>query len=120
MVLSPIHSWQYEEVVFSEPTEAFYTTLLEHQPTGLPKMNRHPRELTHALGGGGNIGEFSQEMELAEGARLDEAKKKTLELNEEMRTKLKQHEETLQALKAEVEQLQGEANAAAAAAATAA
>lgn len=96
IVLSPIHSWQYEEIVFSEPTEAFYTVLLEHQPTPLPKMNRHPRELTHALGGGGNIGEFSQEMEVAEGARLDEARKKTTESNEEMRVKLKAHEETLQ------------------------
>jgi len=96
MILSPIHSWQYDEVVFSEPTEAFYTVLLEHAPTGLPKMNRHPRELIHALGGGGNIGEFSQEMEVSEGARLDEAKKKTLQLNEEMRAKLKAHEEALQ------------------------
>lgn len=28
-----VHSWQYDEIVFPEPTEAFYQTLLSHPPT---------------------------------------------------------------------------------------
>lgn len=34
IVLPPVvHSWQYDEVVFPEPTEAFHNTLIEHPPT---------------------------------------------------------------------------------------
>lgn len=37
VVLPPVvHSWQYDEVVFPEPTEAFYQTLISHPPTPLP------------------------------------------------------------------------------------
>lgn len=28
-----VHSWQYDEIVFPEPTEAFYQTLISHPPT---------------------------------------------------------------------------------------
>ena len=28
-----VHSWQYEEIVFPEPTEAFYEILVAHPPT---------------------------------------------------------------------------------------
>lgn len=28
-----VHSWQYEEIVFPEPLEAFYETLIAHPPT---------------------------------------------------------------------------------------
>lgn len=28
-----IHSWQYEEIVFPEPSEAFYEVLIRHPPT---------------------------------------------------------------------------------------
>lgn len=31
-----VHSWQYDEVVFPEPTESFFQTLLSHPPTPLP------------------------------------------------------------------------------------
>ncbi|ORY85421.1 yeats family protein [Leucosporidium creatinivorum] len=106
LVLSPVHSWQYEEVVFVEPTELFYSTLLARPPAPLPKSNRHPRTLVHALGGGGNFGEFSLEMENDEGGRMDEARKKTLEEIEEMRKVLVGHEKELQGLKKEVEEIQ--------------
>ncbi|GAA5928725.1 hypothetical protein JCM1841_001036 [Sporobolomyces salmonicolor] len=105
-ILSPVHSWQYEEIVFSEPTETFYTTLLTNPPTPLPKTNRHPRTLTHPLSGGGNIGEFSQDMEKEEGDRLEEAKRKTLAQIEELRQQLVGHEAELAGLKKEVEDLQ--------------
>lgn len=87
-VLSPVHSWQYEEIIFAEPTETFYSLLLSRPPTPLPKTNRHPRALVHALGGGGNFGEFTTQMEQEEGARLDEARNKTLAEIEQLRQKL--------------------------------
>lgn len=94
-VLSPVHSWQYEEIVFTEPTETFYATLLENKPSPLPRTNRHPRLLTHPLSGGGNIGEFTTEMEDEEGQRLDKAKQKTLDQIEELRKLLVEHEQEL-------------------------
>ncbi|GAA6058588.1 hypothetical protein JCM10212_007027 [Sporobolomyces blumeae] len=105
-VISPVHSWQYEEIVFSEPTEQFYTTLLTHPPTPLPPTNRHPKVLTHALSGGGNIGEFSLEMERSELERLEGAKVKTLKQVDEMRKLLVEYERELTGLKAEVEGIQ--------------
>ncbi|GAA6052344.1 hypothetical protein JCM3770_007262 [Rhodotorula araucariae] len=105
-VLSPVHSWQYEEIVFTEPTEAFYATLLEHKPTPLPPTNRHPRLLTNPLSAGGNIGEFSLEMEADEGRRIDKAREKTVEQIEEMRRQLVAFEQELGGLKNEVEELQ--------------
>ncbi|GAA5980470.1 hypothetical protein JCM10908_001663 [Rhodotorula pacifica] len=105
-VLSPVHSWQYEELCFTEPTEAFYGVLLEHKPTPLPKTNRHPKLLTHPLSSGGNIGEFSLEMEEEEAARIEKAREKTLEQIEDLRRQLVSHNEELQAVKAEIEQIQ--------------
>lgn len=94
-ILSPIHSWQYEEIVFAEPTEAFYTLLLSNAPTSLPPTNRHPRSLILALGGGGNIGEFSLDMEKEEGDRLEKARLKTVEEIEVLRAKLVANEKDL-------------------------
>lgn len=94
-VLSPVHSWQYEEIVFTEPTETFYATLLEHRPSPLPKSNRHPKLLTHPLSAGGNVGEFSTDMEAEEGVRIEKAKQKTLEQIEEMRKQLLGYEQEL-------------------------
>ncbi|BGP12937.1 hypothetical protein JCM10213_004357 [Rhodosporidiobolus nylandii] len=104
-VLSPVHSWQYEEIVFTEPTEAFYATLLEHKPTPLPRTNRHPKLLTHPLSAGGNIGEFTTEMEEEEGQRLEKAKQKVRDQMEELRKQLVGHEQELGGLKKEVEQI---------------
>lgn len=87
-ILSPIHSWQYEELVFSEPTETFYSLLLSKTPTPLPKSNRHPRALAYALSGGGNIGEFSTDMEKEEADRFEDAKRKTVAEIELLRAKL--------------------------------
>lgn len=95
VVLSPVHSWQYEEIVFAEPTETFYATLLARPPAPLPRANRHPKTLVHALGGGGNFGEFSLEMEKEEGERMEEARRKALEEVEVMRKQLVEHEKEL-------------------------
>ena len=88
-------SWQYEEIIFAEPTETFYSILLSHTPTGLPPSNRHPRILQHPLSGGGNIGEFSLEMEKEEGDRLEAARAKVLGEMEEMRKRLVGNEQVL-------------------------
>lgn len=34
-IFSPVHSWQYDEIVFNEPTEAFYATLISVPVTPL-------------------------------------------------------------------------------------
>ncbi|KAE8271769.1 hypothetical protein A4X09_0g538 [Tilletia walkeri] len=34
-----VHSWQYEDIVFPEPTEAFYEILLANPPTQLPLLS---------------------------------------------------------------------------------
>lgn len=95
LILSPVHSWQYEEVVFTEPTEAFYSSLLSVTPLPLPPKNRFPRQLIHRLGGGGNIGEFSRLMEAEEGQRLDDAKRKAEEEMAKMRNDLAQFDKDI-------------------------
>ncbi|KAM0793103.1 hypothetical protein ACM66B_000584 [Microbotryomycetes sp. NB124-2] len=106
LVLSPVHSWQYEEVVFVEPVEQFYAVLLAHPPSPLPVNNRHPKVLKHQLGIGGNFGEFSQQMESDERDRMEKARLKVLEEADALKKKLVEHEKELQALKKEVEDIQ--------------
>lgn len=40
----PVHSWQYDEMVFSDPPANFLQILEEHPPTPLPARNRRPRD----------------------------------------------------------------------------
>lgn len=40
----PVHSWQYDEIVFSDPPANFLQILEEHPPTPLPARNRRPRD----------------------------------------------------------------------------
>ena len=40
----PVHAWQYDELIFSDPPLAFYNILNEHPPTPLPSKNRRPRD----------------------------------------------------------------------------
>lgn len=87
-IISPVHSWQYEEIIFNEPTEHFYTTLLSNPPTPLPGNNRFPEVLTNPLSGGGNIGEFSKEMERREFERLEGGRVRTGKLIDEMKRQL--------------------------------
>lgn len=39
----PVHSWQYDELVFSDPLSNFLNILNEHTATPLPARNRRPR-----------------------------------------------------------------------------
>lgn len=76
----PVHSWQYDEVVFNDPFQNFLNTLTAHPPTPLPKMKRkpvpfhlaHPASLEASKGG---TPEFTQLMEKEEQERLEEARK---------------------------------------------
>ena len=40
----PVHAWQYDELVFSDPPLAFYSILCDHPPTPLPGKNRRARD----------------------------------------------------------------------------
>ncbi|GAA5827117.1 hypothetical protein JCM5353_006197 [Sporobolomyces roseus] len=104
-IISPVHSWQYEEIIFNEPTEHFYTTLLSNPPTPLPSNNRFPEVLTNPLSGGGNVGEFSKEMERREFERLEGGRVRTGKLIEEMKRQLIETDKEMNALKAEVEEI---------------
>ena len=95
-LLTPVHAWQYEEIVFSEPTETFYAVLLSQTPTPLPRSNRlEVTDRTLAMSSGGNIGEFSLDMEAEEGERLEEARKGALAEMEVLRQKLISNEKEL-------------------------
>lgn len=94
-ILSPVHAWQYEEIIFNEPTEQFYATLLSNPPTPLPAHNRFPLVLTHPLSGGGNIGEFSRETERNEFERLEGGRVRTVNLITEFKDSLIEYEKEL-------------------------
>ncbi|KAI5993677.1 yeats family-domain-containing protein [Pisolithus albus] len=38
----PVHSWQYDEIVFTDPFQSFLTLLTAHPPTPLPKTSKNP------------------------------------------------------------------------------
>jgi YEATS domain-containing protein 4 len=38
----PIQSWQYDEIVFTDPLQNFFNILIEHPPTPLPATKRRP------------------------------------------------------------------------------
>ncbi|WVO21196.1 uncharacterized protein IAS62_002503 [Cryptococcus decagattii] len=40
----PIHAWQYDEIVFSDPPRQFLDILNAHPPTPLPAKSRRPRD----------------------------------------------------------------------------
>ncbi|PFH50131.1 hypothetical protein AMATHDRAFT_145776 [Amanita thiersii Skay4041] len=76
----PVHSWQYDEIVFHEPYQNFLNILTQHTPTPLPKAKRrpvpfhlsHPESLEASKGG---VPEFTTLMEKEEYDRIEEAKK---------------------------------------------
>ncbi|WWC71993.1 uncharacterized protein I206_105952 [Kwoniella pini CBS 10737] len=40
----PVHSWQYDELIFSDPPKNFLDILNENPPTPLPNKNRRPKD----------------------------------------------------------------------------
>ncbi|WVW86141.1 hypothetical protein I302_108182 [Kwoniella bestiolae CBS 10118] len=43
MLSLPVHSWQYDELIFSDPSKTFLDILNENPPTGLPRINRRAK-----------------------------------------------------------------------------
>lgn len=84
MKMGPVHSWQYDEIVFNDPFQNFLNILTAHPPTPLPKLKTkpvpfhlaNPKSLEASRGG---VPEFTALMAKDESERLEEARKKLLE-----------------------------------------
>ncbi|KAI7961703.1 hypothetical protein MJO28_002192 [Puccinia striiformis f. sp. tritici] len=73
-----IHSWQYDEIVFTDPTEGLYTKLIANPPTPLPPTNRYPPGIVKQIGNKGEHGEFTSDISQREFKKLDWAELKLL------------------------------------------
>lgn len=105
--LGPVHSWQYDEIVFTDPFQQFLNILTAHPPTPLPKARRRPVPFHSANPGSleaskGGVPEFTAVMEKDEIRRLEEAKKTVVAEQEKLRTSLAEKEKELEALKREL------------------
>ncbi|KAG1755348.1 yeats family protein [Suillus lakei] len=104
--LGPVHSWQYDEIVFTDPFQNFLTLLTAHTPTPLPKTSvnkkpvpfhsSNPASLEASQKGG--VPEFTGAMEKEEADRLEEAKGKIIKEQEKWRSILAEKEKELERL----------------------
>ena len=108
----PIHAWQYDEIVFTDPPTAFMKILAEHPPTPLPKIKRrpanpphiaHPASLSITARG---APEFSLALEKEEADRLEAARKNIAEQTDRMRAELIEAEKELEKARAAVAELE--------------
>lgn len=105
---SPVHSWQYDEVIFFDPFQNFLNILTSHPPTPLPKEKRrpypfhtaNPASLEESRTAG--VPEFSQQLEKEELERLDTAKRFVVAEQVKWRNKLIEKEKELARLKKEL------------------
>jgi len=91
IIPSPVYSYQYDEIVFMDPPEAFYNLMCQYPATPLPDSNRRlePEGTpVHPTGPNGNVGELSLETEAFEGRRLDRARLTALAEVDRWRTRL--------------------------------
>ncbi|KAJ7584365.1 yeats family protein [Mycena floridula] len=103
MKLGPVHSWQYDEIVFNDPYQNFLNILMAHPPTHLPKHKTkpvpfhlaNPSSLEASKGG---LPEFTAAMEQEEALRLEEARKKVIDEQEQLRKILIEKENELEQL----------------------
>jgi YEATS domain-containing protein 4 len=105
--LGPVHSWQYDEIVFTDPFQQFLNILTAHPPTPLRKARRRPIPFHTANPGSleaskGGVPEFTAVMEKDEIQRLEDAKKTLLAEQEKLRVSLLEKEKELEALKREL------------------
>jgi YEATS domain-containing protein 4 len=107
--LGPVHSWQYDEIVFNDPFQGFLNTLMAHPPTPLPRTRSRPvpfhtanptKEDLHLSRGG--VPEFTQEMEILEARRLDEATNAVAEEQNRWQAILEDKEAELATLRAQL------------------
>ncbi|KAH9482322.1 Protein AF-9-like protein [Psilocybe cubensis] len=104
----PVHSWQYDEVVFNDPYQNFLNILLQHPPTPLPKTKRKPVPFHLANPGSleaskGGVPEFNAQMEKEESERLEEARKAVIAEQDRWREKLIEKERELERLQRELD-----------------
>ena len=102
--LGPVHSWQYDEIVFADPFQSFLTLLTANPPTPLPKGTKRPvpfhmsnpasLQETKRLG----VPEFTSDMEKEEAERLEEARGKIVKEQEKWRGILMEREKELERL----------------------
>ncbi|TFK55399.1 yeats family protein [Heliocybe sulcata] len=106
--MGPVHSWQYDEIVFNDPFQSFLQTLLAHPPTPLPKTKRKPVPF-HAANPGsleaskGGVPEFTAAMEKEEAERLENAKQAVIAETDKWRNILIEKEKELEKLKRQLE-----------------
>jgi YEATS domain-containing protein 4 len=101
----PVHSWQYDEIVFNDPFQSFLSILATAPPTPLPKTKRRPipfhtanataEALTASHGG---VPEFTTQMEKEEHERLENARKIVVAEQERLRGILLDKEKELEEL----------------------
>jgi len=106
--MDPINSWQYDEIVFSEPPSAFYNILKENPPTPLPKLKKRavpPNIAHHASLSAATRGtpEFTAIMEKEESERLESVRKAIVTQTDVLRAELIDKEKERDRLKARVE-----------------
>jgi len=108
--LGPVHSWQYDEIVFNDPYQNFLNILTQHPPTSLPKTTRKPIPFNLANPGSleasrGGVPEFTAVMEKEEEDRLEEARKTVIAEQDRWRTMLLDKEKELDRLQKEIDAL---------------
>ncbi|KAI0938154.1 hypothetical protein AcV7_003427 [Taiwanofungus camphoratus] len=106
--MGPVHSWQYDEIVFNDPFQSFLNILTSHPPTPLPKNRRRPVPFHTANPGSleaskGGVPEFTQQMEREEAERLEAAKKTVVAETDKWREKLIEKEKELERLQRQLE-----------------
>lgn len=99
-----VHSWHYDEVVFTEPTEAFYNILLAHPPTPPPPKNRFPSHVVKQISNKGESGEFTTDIAERELKKLDWAELKVLMEIDKLRGKLSRDEREITQIKKFIQQ----------------
>ncbi|KZP21537.1 yeats family protein [Athelia psychrophila] len=107
IALGPVHSWQYDEIVFTDPYQSFLNILTAHPPTPLPKMKRRPVPFHTANPGAleaskGGLPEFTVAMEKEEAERLEAAKKSVIAQQNKWRATLIEREKDLEKLQKEL------------------
>ena len=104
MKFGPVHSWQYEEIVFTDPFQSFMNVLVAHPPTPLPRTSKRPVPYNPANPGSleasrGGCPEFTQAIVKEEAERLEAANKAVLTEHERLRVRLHEREKELEVLK---------------------
>lgn len=104
-----VHSWQYDEIVFHEPYQAFHNVLMNSTPTPLPSTRKktvppiqYPQN-SSTENSKVETPEFTTAMEKDEAERLESARKSILAETEKLRQLLLAKEKELAQLKKQVE-----------------